>query len=157
MDDTPQDNSHTDLDNFGSDDATETQDVPTEFDLDDLASFSVLETHPALPGERRTLRLYIPQETEPLIFFNPEQLYIGRGGKDIQLDINLSNQYGWMLGVSRKHAEIVYDMGRYYLADLSSTNGTFLNSTRLRPNERYPLESADQIRLGHFLMIVAIP
>ena len=157
MDDVPQDDAQAGLEHFDSDDAQETQDISADFDMEDILNLSTIETHPALPGERRIMRLYIPQETEPLIFFNPEHLYIGRGGKDIQLDINLSDQYGWMLGVSRKHAEIVYDMGNYYLADLNSTNGTFLNSTRLNPNERYPLESADQIRLGHFLMIVAIP
>ncbi|GAB5491021.1 MAG: hypothetical protein Phog2KO_12360 [Phototrophicaceae bacterium] len=157
MTDSPNDNSQSDLPNFEAD-TMDTQYLSTNFDLEEeLAGFSELDTRPSIPGERRTLRLFIPQETDPLVFFNPEYLSIGRGGKNIQLDINLSEQYGWMLGVSRKHAEIVFDMGRYYIADLSSTNGTFLNSTRLRPAERYPIESADQIRLGHFLMIVAIP
>lgn len=158
MSDTPEGNPQSDFEQFSSDDSMETQHISTNFELDeDLLLFSDVDTRPAVPGERRTLRLFIPQEVNPLIFFNPDHLFIGRGGKNIQLDVNLSEQYGWMLGVSRKHAEIVFDMGHYYLADLNSTNGTFLNSTRLRPNERYPLESADQIRLGHFLIIVAIP
>ena len=157
MTDSSNDNSQSDSPSFEAD-TMDTQYLSTNFDLEEeLAGFSELDTRPSIPGERRTLRLFIPQETDPLVFFNPEYLSIGRGGKNIQLDINLSEQYGWMLGVSRKHAEIVFDMGRYYIADLSSTNGTFLNSTRLRPTERYPIESADQIRLGHFLMIVAIP
>ncbi len=140
------------------DETMPTQDIPAEFDFDeDIHLISELDTRPALPGQRRTLRLFIPQEVDPLIFFSPERLVMGRGGGDIKLDVNLSEQYGWMLGVSREHAEIVYDEGVYYLADLNSTNGTFLNSTRLRSMERYPIESADQIRMGHFLMIVAIP
>lgn len=137
-------------------DALETQYVSTNYDYDDINLISELDTRPALPGQRRTLNLYIPQEVEPLTFFNPERLTIGRGGKGINLDVNLSERYGWMLGVSREHAEIIYESGQYYLADLDSTNGTFLNSTRLRPQERYPLESADQIRMGHFLMLVSI-
>lgn len=140
-------------------DALDTQYVSTNFEYDgeDINLISDLDTHPALPGQRRTLSLYIPQEVDPLVFFNPGRLVLGRGGKGVSLDVNLSEQYGWMLGVSRKHAEIIYDSGQYYLADLNSTNGTFLNSTRLRPQERYPMESADQIRMGHFLMIVSIP
>ncbi|MGB7339362.1 MAG: FHA domain-containing protein [Phototrophicaceae bacterium] len=134
-----------------------TQEVSTNFDFDNsLHIFSELDTHPAL-GQRRTLRLFIPQETEPLEFFSPDRLVLGRGGKGIRLDVNLAERYGWMLGVSREHAEIVYDAGRYYLADLNSTNGTWLNSTRLNPMERYPLDSSDQIRMGHFLMLVSIP
>ena len=145
--------------NINSVDALETQHVSTDFlfEEDDMNLISDLDTRPALPGQRRTISLYIPQEVEPLIFFSPERLVMGRGGKGIKLDVNLAEHYGWMLGVSREHAEIIFDAGRYYLADLNSTNGTFLNSTRLRPMERYPLESADQIRMGHFLMIVAIP
>ncbi|MGJ3239791.1 MAG: FHA domain-containing protein [Anaerolineae bacterium] len=139
-------------------DSFETQNLSTDFEFEDTVSrFSEMDTRPAMPGQRRTIRLYIPQEVEPLVFFNPERLVIGRGGEGISLDVNVSEQYGWMLGVSREHAEIIYDMGLYYLADLDSTNGTFLNSSRLRPFERYPLESSDQIRMGHFLMIVAIP
>lgn len=138
-------------------DAMETQNVSTQYEYDEINLLSELDTRPALPGQRRTLRLFIPQEVDPLVFFDPDRIVMGRGGKDIQLDVNLSEQYGWMLGVSRKHAEIVFDMGAYYITDLNSTNGTFLNSTRLTPMERYEIESADQVRMGHFLMIVAIP
>jgi len=138
-------------------DPVETQNVSTQYDYDEINLLSELDTRPALPGQRRTLRIYIPQEVDPLVFFDPDRIVMGRGGKDIRLDLNLSEQYGWMLGVSRKHAEIVFDMGSYYITDLNSTNGTFLNSTRLAPNERYQIESADQIRMGHFLMIIAIP
>lgn len=137
-------------------DALETQYVSSDFQLDDtdLNLSSMLDTRPALPGSRRVLRIFVPQEIEPLMFVSPDRLVMGRGGKGVKLDVNLSEQYGWMLGVSREHAEIVYEQGQYYISDLNSTNGTFLNSSRLRPNERYPLESADQIRMGHFLMIV---
>lgn len=136
-------------------DTVETQYVSTDFDFDEDSMFpDELDTRPALPGKRRLLQIYVPQETEPLTFFNPDRLVMGRGGVGIQLDVDLSTNYGWMLGVSRRHAEIVYEDERYYVADLGSTNGTFLNSTRLVQGERYPLESTDQIRMGHFLMIV---
>ncbi|MEM9950485.1 MAG: FHA domain-containing protein [Chloroflexota bacterium] len=142
--------------NISSDDAF-TQEVSPHYEGgEDLHVFSELDTRPAL-GRRRVFRLFIPRETEPLEFFSLDRLVIGRGGKGVQIDLNLSEHYGWMLGVSRQHAEIVYDTGTYYITDLGSTNGTWLNSTQLSPNERYPLESHDQIRLGHFLMLVSVP
>lgn len=137
-------------------DELNTQNVSAEYAFDDaLHIFSELDTRPAL-GQRRVLRLFIPQETDPLEFFSPERVVMGRGGKDIHLDLNLAEHYGWMLGVSRQHAEIIYDEAQYYIADLNSTNGTWLNSTKLNPNERYPLDSHDQIRMGHFLMLVSL-
>ena len=50
-------------------------------------------------------------------------------------------------GVSRKHAEIVETEGEYYLRDLKSTNGTFVNDKRLEDGD-YLLKDGDSIRLG---------
>ncbi|MFQ5718777.1 MAG: FHA domain-containing protein [Acidobacteriota bacterium] len=49
--------------------------------------------------------------------------------------------------VSRKHAEIaLYGPERYFLRDLASTNGTFLNGRRIR--NRQPLGHEDRLRIG---------
>ncbi len=51
--------------------------------------------------------------------------------------------------VSRLHAEIQTERSTFYLVDLGSTNGTYLNNMRLEPRERYPLSLGDKIDLGH--------
>ena len=48
-------------------------------------------------------------------------------------------------GISRKHALLEQEAGRYYLSDLGSTNGTWLNGERLVPNEKKVLVSEDLI------------
>ncbi len=48
-------------------------------------------------------------------------------------------------GISRKHALLEEDGGRYYLSDLDSTNGTWLNGEKLRPNEKKVLVNEDLI------------
>lgn len=48
-------------------------------------------------------------------------------------------------GVSRKHALLEQEAGRYYLSDLDSTNGTWLNGERLRPDEKKVLVNEDLI------------
>ncbi|HVT27164.1 MAG TPA: SpoIIE family protein phosphatase [Lacipirellulaceae bacterium] len=45
--------------------------------------------------------------------------------------------------VSRRHAAILRDRGRYYVEDLQSRNGTFLNARRV--TERAPLDEGDQL------------
>jgi diguanylate cyclase (GGDEF)-like protein len=47
--------------------------------------------------------------------------------------------------VSRRHAAIQRVLGRYYVIDLTSTNGTFVNEQRI---ERSLLQDGDQIRVG---------
>jgi hypothetical protein len=51
--------------------------------------------------------------------------------------------------VSRRHARITMSEGKYFLEDLGSTNGTFVNrGKRLPPGERHPLKDGDEIIVG---------
>ena len=49
-------------------------------------------------------------------------------------------------GVSRQHAEIVQKEGAFYVRDLDSTNGTFVNKKKI--DNEYLLRDGDRIRLG---------
>lgn len=53
-------------------------------------------------------------------------------------------------GVSRQHAKIVTDGKNYYLVDLKSGNGTYLNGNRLAPEEKNLLEFGDTISIDAF-------
>jgi pSer/pThr/pTyr-binding forkhead associated (FHA) protein len=51
--------------------------------------------------------------------------------------------------VSRRHARIVLRNGQYFIEDLGSTNGTFINrGRRLLPGDRQPLRDGDEIIVG---------
>jgi hypothetical protein len=51
--------------------------------------------------------------------------------------------------VSRRHARITLNDGKYLLEDLGSTNGTFVNrGKRLSPGTRQPLNDGDEIIVG---------
>jgi len=47
--------------------------------------------------------------------------------------------------ISRRHAQLDYLEGNYFISDLGSLNGTFVNGQRV---EKQQLESGDRIRLG---------
>jgi hypothetical protein len=57
--------------------------------------------------------------------------------------------------ISRKHAQITFDEVRraYFLADLNSSNGTFLNDRRLSPNQPVQLTGGAVFRLGPGIIV----
>jgi hypothetical protein len=51
--------------------------------------------------------------------------------------------------VSRRHARIIFQNGQYFIEDLGSTNGTFVNrGRRLAPGDRQALSDGDEIIVG---------
>jgi len=50
--------------------------------------------------------------------------------------------------VSRRHARLWFEGGRWYLADVNSANGTLVNNLRLQPNQAVPLNDGDIINFG---------
>ena len=52
--------------------------------------------------------------------------------------------------VSRRHAEILHDGGRYELVDLGSLNGTYVNRRRV---ERAVLHDGDEVQIGRFKLV----
>lgn len=52
--------------------------------------------------------------------------------------------------VSRRHARVGCNGGRYYLQDLNSTNGTFLNGAPVRSE---PLKVGDRIQISDFTLL----
>lgn len=51
-----------------------------------------------------------------------------------------------MDNVSRRHAQVVHRMGKFFVRDLGSTNGTYLNDEEIR--EEQPLRSGDLVKIG---------
>ena len=66
------------------------------------------------------------------------QLTVGRGSSN---DIVIPEST-----VSGKHATITNENGHFYLTDIGSTNGTFINNIRLQGKQM--LKPGDTIRMG---------
>jgi serine/threonine protein kinase len=62
--------------------------------------------------------------------------------------IDLSSYGGGQAGVSRLHAKLTPQEGQWYLEDLKSTNGTFVNGQPLVPGQPVALNDGDFIQFG---------
>ena len=85
---------------------------------------------------------------------NGEEAYIGRwdadGGIFPDVDLDADDPEA---KISRRHARIVRQSGQYYVEDLGSTNGTFINrGRRLLPGDRHALNDGDELIIGKMFM-----
>ena len=51
--------------------------------------------------------------------------------------------------ISRVHCKVICDKSNYYIVDLQSANGTYVNNTRLQPNVPCKIKNGDIIRLAN--------
>ncbi len=73
---------------------------------------------------------------------------IGKPNEQVPIDVDVLNLPSADI-VSRVHAEIVVERNTYYLIDVGSSNGTYLNDSKLENHRRYPLSLGDRIDLGN--------
>jgi predicted component of type VI protein secretion system len=81
------------------------------------------------------------QRTKPI---TPRGMSIGRGDEN---DLVIS-----YAAVSRAHALITYDQGRYHVVDLNSGNGTYLDQTRLAPNTPTVWRPGQTLHIGDAIL-----
>jgi hypothetical protein len=98
--------------------------------------------------------LVLPNNQRVALDPNKPDYTIGCRDSDLQgaPDIDLVPFGGNGQGVSRRHATISYTDGRWFITDLGSTNGTFLNEKTIVPNAPTALYDKTKIRLGNVML-----
>jgi pSer/pThr/pTyr-binding forkhead associated (FHA) protein len=102
------------------------------------------------------LLLYFPRYSEPFRIELDDTITLGRTDVEANIypTIDLNPYQGGQLGVSRFHAEIKIVSGRFHIKDMGSRNGTKINGQKIAPFTLVPFNKGDEIRLGHFVMVV---
>lgn len=104
--------------------------------------------------EEMVLRIEIEGGSTPMLVYPKQEIIMGRrdpntGGMP---DVDLTAYAGYRMGVSRQHAAIRLQDKQLNVSDLGSSNGTFLNGTRLNAHRPYQLRDGDEVRLGQMVL-----
>jgi pSer/pThr/pTyr-binding forkhead associated (FHA) protein len=100
------------------------------------------------------MAFFLYGKSEPFAVLNEDVIYLGRKEKEsTEVFVDLSSVDGFTQGVSRRHAMIQRLENRVEIMDLHSSNGTFLNGSRLLPEKPYELKSGTVIQLGRLKLV----
>ncbi|MEW5957771.1 MAG: FHA domain-containing serine/threonine-protein kinase [Chloroflexota bacterium] len=107
-------------------------------------------------GQEARIRFRVVDTDHEIIPTGGTELLIGRASKQAVPNIDLGPLGGSQAGVSRQHARLVYADAQWSVEDLDSTNGTFVNETRLSPHQPKPVHHGDILRCGQFRLKLTI-
>ncbi len=96
------------------------------------------------------ISLHMIESGQILPLADRTEFTLGRSaeGQPIVPDVDLSSHNAYANGVSRLHAAIKLIKNQVIIVDLGSSNGTYLNGTRLSPYIETPIAHGDIIYLG---------
>ena len=107
-----------------------------------------------------TLILHLDEETTFVVSQLERTYTIGRTIEALEhyVDIDLGAHGGKEQGVSRLHAEIMFDDTEYQwnLKDAGSQFGTFIGEEQLEADVKHPLSGGQEIRCGGISLTVEI-
>ncbi|HHW30887.1 MAG TPA: FHA domain-containing protein [Clostridiaceae bacterium] len=100
----------------------------------DTVLLSSNENHPFLKGANK--------DNNELIFISKGDFLIGR--LKGYVDHVISNE-----AIGKIHAQIICLENQYYIKDLNSVNGTYINNVRIESNKEYKIFNGDRITLAN--------
>ena len=97
----------------------------------------------AILGAGTTSFILLRKNGGDKICINKAEFIIGK--EQAKVDYCISNNNS----ISRKHAKISVRAGKCYISDLGSTNSTYINGTKLNPNQEVALIPGDKVKFSN--------
>ncbi len=92
-------------------------------------------------GILKVVAMNSPSRTE--IAVTKDRFILGKNPALVDGVISFNNM------ISRKHCEIIKEGGNYFIADLGSANGTYVNGAKILPNVPTAIANGDVVRLAN--------
>ncbi len=94
-------------------------------------------------------RLFLVEQRVNIPLPHKDSLIIGRTHRQVVADIDLGPHGAAKAGISRQHARLTRDNEGWFLDDLNSLNGTYVNDVKITPGRPVRLNDGDLVRCSH--------
>lgn len=102
---------------------------------------------------KNSIVVFIAGSKEPMVLTVNQPITFGRSiSQSLLTHVDLTRNNAVDNGVSRLHARLHFENGVFYVEDLNSVNGTYINGDPLPPATKTPIKNADELRLGRLRM-----
>ena len=132
-------------------------DMDTEDTEEDISCEIENRREEETSAEEKTVFMDIRQEQERKLYgigkSRQQKIFLDRLPCTVGKDKMLVNHTISDSSVSRMHVRFFEEEGDLWMQDLNSTNGTYHNGLRLRPNERVILEPEDEVGFGRMQFV----
>jgi serine/threonine-protein kinase len=106
---------------------------------------------------RLAAQLLLTDRNVSLRLPDKDRVIIGRSHRDMIADVDLGPYEAAQLGISRHHARLTWRRPHWFIDDLGSLNGTFVNDVQVKPGNPVPLYNGDVIRCSHMNFVFVLP
>ncbi|MGA2111273.1 MAG: FHA domain-containing protein [Anaerolineales bacterium] len=132
-----------------SDTSAPTIALPQE-ELDGIHTQTTPMAQPAVLTRQDSIALRVVGSTVSIPLVGQQDYILGRaeGTQAILPDIDLNRFGAHEKGVSRLHCHLKFQNDQMVIVDLGSANGTYLNGTRLTPDQAVLISENDTLTLG---------
>ena len=132
-------------------------DMDTEDTEEDISCEIENRREEETSAEEKTVFMDIRQEQERKLYgigkSRQQKIFLDRLPCTVGKDKMLVNHTISDSSVSRMHVRFFEEEGDLWMQDLNSTNGTYHNGLRLRPNEKVILEPEDEVGFGRMQFV----
>ena len=137
----------------------ETGTLPANYDVLDAPTFAP-ERFMDFEVPSKGIVLINLESGKPVTIQEGKAFILGRASAEIKTReplVDLTDLGALDYGISRVHA-LIRKVGKgYQITDLNSTNGTWVDSHRIKPETPTPLQSGDRIRLARLNILIFYP
>ncbi|MDM8531072.1 FHA domain-containing serine/threonine-protein kinase [Anaerolineales bacterium HSG25] len=122
--------------------------------IPDLAEYAQPDTKisPHLSSSQRTKsHIILVEQQLRLDLPNKNNIVIGRTHRNITVDVDLTPHGAAKAGISRRHVMLIRQGNDWFLDDLNSLNGTFINNRKVRPGTPIPIKTGDEVRCSNLI------